>query len=59
MSKKKTVGLTTKTAALYAHRAFKVHFFGVQLHDYDVKPLKATFYMTGREQTTKNFPVSF
>ena len=56
--KTKTVGLTKKSAALYAHHAFKVHFFGVQLHDYDVKPLNATFY-TGREQTTTNFPVSF
>lgn len=33
--KKKTVGLTKKTAVLYAHHAFKVHFFGVQLHHYD------------------------
>ena len=23
------IGLTRKTAALYAHHAFKVHFFGV------------------------------
>ena len=56
--KTKTVGLTKKSAALYEHHAFKVHFFGVQLRDYDVKPLNATFY-AGREQTTKNFPVSF
>ena len=56
--KTKTAGLTKKSAALYAHHSFKVHFFDVQLRDYDVKPLNATFY-TGREQTTKNFPVSF
>ena len=56
--KTKTVGLTKKSAALYAHHAFKVYFFGIQLRDYDMKPLNATFY-TGREQTTKNFPVSF
>ena len=29
-----------------------------RLHDYDVKPPNATFYI-GREQRTTNFPVSF
>ena len=32
-----------KTAALYAHHAFKVHFFGVQPHVYDVSLLMQRF----------------